>query len=312
MATWTTNDIPTQFGKLAVVTGATGGLGLETALSLAGAGAEVILAGRNETKGRAAEVLIRRRHENAQVRFEIADLASLASVTAFAERMLAAGRPIDILVNNAGVMALPKRETTVDGFEMQLGTNYLSHFALTAHLLPLLTAAKARVVQLSSIAHRGGKIRLGDLQYEQGYKPWPVYSQTKLAMLMFALELDRRSAENGWELTSVAAHPGAASTDLIANGPAMGGGLTTWLGRAAMKLIGHSAAHGALPQLMAATMPGVTGGQYFGPQGWRELKGAPGPGKIAPQALDAEVAAKLWTASEKLTGTTFRQTAQSG
>ncbi|WP_159980522.1 MULTISPECIES: SDR family oxidoreductase [unclassified Novosphingobium] len=306
MATWTTKDIPDQSGKLAIVTGATGGLGLETALELAAAGAEVILVGRNEAKGRAAGALIRSRHEDAQVRFEIADLARLASVTAFAGRMLAAGRPIDILVNNAGVMALPKRETTVDGFEMQLGTNYLSHFALTARLLPLLTAAKARVVQLSSMAHRSGKIRLGDLQYEQGYRPWPVYSQTKLAMLMFALELDRRSAENGWELTSVAAHLGAASTDLIANGPAAGGGLMAWLGGMAINVIGHSAAQGALPQLMAATMPEVTGGQYFGPQGWKELKGPPGPGNIERQALDAEVAAKLWTASERLTGAVFR------
>ena len=138
MATWTTSDIPDQAGKLAVVTGATGGLGLETALGLAGAGAEVILAGRNPTKGRAAETLIRERHPDAKVRFELLDLASLTSVKAFADRMLAAGRPIDILVNNAGVMALRKRETTADGFEMQFGTNYLSHFALTARLLPLL------------------------------------------------------------------------------------------------------------------------------------------------------------------------------
>jgi NAD(P)-dependent dehydrogenase (short-subunit alcohol dehydrogenase family) len=306
MANWTTKDIPEQSGRLAIVTGATGGLGLETALALAGAGAEVILVGRNPNKGRTAQALIRGRHPGALVRFEIADLASLASVEAFAERMLAAGRPIDILVNNAGIMALPRRETTLDGFEMQLGTNYLAHFALTARLLPLLIAAKARVVQLASIAHRRGAIRLGDLQYEQGYKPWPVYSQTKLAMLMFALELDRRSKANGWGLTSVAAHPGAANTDLIANGPAAGnGGLVPWLGRLALGVIGHSAAQGALPQLMAATMPGVTGGAYFGPQGWKELKGPPGPGRIEPQALDAQIAAKLWTASERLTGIAF-------
>jgi NAD(P)-dependent dehydrogenase (short-subunit alcohol dehydrogenase family) len=306
VATWTTNDIPDQSGKLAIVTGATGGLGLETALELAGAGAEVILAGRNPAKGRAAETLIRARYTNADVRFEIVDLASLASVTAFAGRMLAAGRPIDILVNNAGVMALAKRETTVDGFEKQFGTNYLSHFALTAHLLPLLIAAKARVVQLSSIAHRSGQIRLDDLNYRQGYKPWPVYSQTKLAMLMFALELDRRSDAKGWGLTSVAAHPGVASTDLMANGPgAGGGGIMSRIGTLAVKVIGHSAVEGALPQLMAATMPTVSGGQYFGPQGWREMKGAPGPAKIEPQALDPDVAAKLWAASEALTGVVF-------
>lgn len=306
MATWTTKDIPDQTGKLAVVTGATGGLGLETALDLAGAGAEVALVGRNATKGRDAAGLIRGRYPAAKVWFEQVDLADLASVNAFTEEMLAEGRPIDILINNAGVMALPKRQTTLDGFEMQLGTNYLSHFALTALLLPLLTAAKARVVQLSSMAHRGGRIRLDDLNYEQGYRPWPVYQQSKLAMLMFAIELDRRSAVNGWGLTSVAAHPGFARTDLIANGPALEGGLLFRLGTSLLTPVAsHSAAAGALPTLMAATMPGVTGGQYFGPQGWQEMKGPPGPGKIEPQALDAGTAAKLWAASERLTGVTF-------
>ncbi|WP_404710731.1 SDR family oxidoreductase [Sphingomonas sp. MMS24-J13] len=306
MTAWTTRDIPDQSGKLAIVTGATGGLGLETALALAGAGADVILAGRNPAKGRAAEALIRSRHAKANVRFELIDLANLASVAAFAGRMLAASRRIDILVNNAGVMALPKRETTVDGFEMQFGTNYLSHFALTGRLLPLLSVAKARVVQLSSIAHRGGTIRLDDLNYVQGYKPFKVYAQTKLAMLMFALELDRRSGANGWGLTSVAAHPGVASTDLIANGQGAGsGGLVGWISTLAVGVIGQSAAAGALPQLMAATMPGVRGGQYFGPRGWKELKGPPGPGKIEPQALDANVAARLWAASETLTGVAF-------
>jgi NAD(P)-dependent dehydrogenase (short-subunit alcohol dehydrogenase family) len=305
MARWTIKDIPDQSGKLAIVTGATGGLGLETAMELAGAGAEVILAGRNPAKGATAERLIRNRHGNAAVRFEVVDLASLASVSTFADRMLAAGRPIDILVNNAGVMALAKRETTSDGNEMQFGTNYLAHFALTGRLLPLLIAAKARIVQLSSIAHRNGRIRLDDLNYAQGYKPWPVYSQTKLAMLMFALELDRRSGASGWGLTSVAAHPGVATTDLMANGPSAGGGIMAWVSGLGVKLIGQSAAEGALPQLMAATMPEVTGGQYFGPQGWMELKGPPGPGKIEPQALDADVAAKLWAASETLTGVSF-------
>jgi len=306
MTTWTTKDIPDQSGKLAIVTGATGGLGLETALALAGARAEVILAGRNAAKGRAACDVILSRHGGANVRFEMLDLASLASVAAFAERMLSAGRPIDRLVNNAGVMALARREITADGFERQFGTNYLSHFALTARLLPLLIAGNARVVQLSSIAHRSGKIRLDDLNYATGYKPWPVYSQSKLAMLMFAIELDRRSRAHGWGLTSVAAHPGVATTDLMANGPnAGGGGIMAWVSGLAIKAIGHSAAAGARPQLMAATMPGVSGGQYFGPQGWMELKGPPGPARIAPQAQDAAVAAKLWTASEVLTGTAF-------
>ena len=142
------------------------------------------------------------------MRFERLDLADLSSVAAFAEALLAAGRPVDILINNAGVMAVPRRRTTIDGFEMQFGTNYLSHFALTGRLLPLLTAAQARVVQLSSVAHRGGRIQLRDLNYRSGYRPWPVYQQSKLAMLMFALELQRRSDREDWGLTSVAAHPG--------------------------------------------------------------------------------------------------------
>lgn len=306
MARWTIRDIPDQTGKLAIVTGATGGLGLETAIALAGAGAEVILAGRNPAKGRTAVAAIADRHSNARVRFEKLDLASLVSVAEFAEKMLVINRNIDILVNNAGVMAPTRRNTTADGFEMQLGTNYLSHFSLTARLLPLLAAAKARVVQISSNMHRGGTIRFDDLNYVQGYKPWATYSQSKLAMLMFALELDRRSDEKGWGLTSVAAHPGVAATDLTTNGPNVGANpIVGWVTRMAARMLGHSAADGALPQLMAATLPGVKGGQYFGPQGWKEYKGPPGLGKIAPCALDKDVAAKLWAVSEKLTGISF-------
>lgn len=306
MANWTTRDIPDQTGKLAIVTGATGGLGLETALALAGAGAEVILAARNPDKGRDALALILKRHPQAKVRFEMVDLASLASVNAFADRMLAAGRPIHILINNAGVMALPKRQTTVDGHEMQFGTNYLSHFVLTARLLPLLTAAKARVVQLSSIAHKRGAIRLDDLNYETGYKAWPVYSQSKLAMLMFALELQRRSDASGWNLISLAAHPGYAHTDLIANGPGAGAGsLYRWGVSVFERVAGHSAAEGALPTLMAATVPHVAPGGYYGPLGWQDLKGPPGPADVRPQALETDVAHRLWDASERMSGVSF-------
>jgi len=306
MANWTTQDIPEQSGRLAIVTGATGGLGLETALDLAVAGAGVILVGRNATKGAEALTLIRGRMRDANIRFEQVDLADLGSVNTFADRMLAAERPIDILINNAGVMAVPTRQTTADGFEMQFGTNYLSHFALTARLLPLLRAGKARVVQLASIAHKGGRIRLDDLNYETGYKPWPVYQQSKLAMLMFAITLQRRSDAHGWGLTSVAAHPGYAHTDLIANGPGSGAGaLYRWGVGVFERIAGHSAAEGALPTLMAATAPNVTPGGYYGPQGWQDLKGPPGPAAIRPQALDADVADALWAASERLTGVAF-------
>ena len=303
--TWTTNDIPDLSGRLAIITGATGGLGLETSLVLAGKGAEVVLAARNPAKGAEAERLIRSRHANAAVRFELLDLASLASVRAFAERHLATGRPIDILIDNAGVMALPTRQTTVDGFEMQFGTNYLSHFALVGRLLPLLIAAKARVVQLSSVAHRSGHIRLDDLNYQTHYSPWPVYQQSKLAMLMFALELQRRSDANGWGLTSVAAHPGFARTDLIANGHAGKPGLFARGARLLESVLSHSAADGALPILMAASLPDPTPGGYYGPTGFQEMKGPPGVAVIKRQARDADVARRLWTESERLTGVAY-------
>ncbi|WP_194943528.1 MULTISPECIES: SDR family oxidoreductase [Brevundimonas] len=303
--TWTTNDIPDLSGRLAIVTGATGGLGLETALVLAGKGAEVVLAARNPAKGAEAERLIRSRHPDAAVRFELLDLASLASVQAFAERPLATGRPIDILIDNAGVMALPTRQTTVDGFEMQFGTNYLSHFALVGRLLPLLIGAKARLVQLSSVAHRSGHIRLDDLNYQSHYSPWPVYQQSKLAMLMFALELQRRSDAHGWGLTSVAAHPGFARTDLIANGHAGKPGLFARGARLLEAVLSHSAADGALPILMAATLPDPTPGGYYGPTGFQEMKGRPGVAVIKRQARDVDVAKRLWSESERLTGVVY-------
>jgi len=303
--TWTTNDIPDLSGRLAIVTGATGGLGLETAIVLAGKGAEVVMAARNPAKGTEAERLIRSRHPNAAVRFDLLDLASLASVQAFAERHLATGRPIDILIDNAGIMALPTRQTTVDGFEMQFGTNYLSHFALVGRLLPLLIGAKARVVQLSSVAHRSGHIRLDDLNYQTHYRPWPVYQQSKLAMLMFALELQRRSDAHGWGLTSVAAHPGFARTDLIANGHAGKPGLFARGARLLEAVLSHSAADGALPILMAATLPDPTPGGYYGPTGFQEMKGPPGVAVIKRQARDANVARRLWAESERLTGVTY-------
>lgn len=305
MPSWTTLDMSDQTGKLALVTGATGGLGLETALALAGAGADVILAARNPSKGAQALAAIRDRHPGARVRFEPVDLADLGSVRALAERLVWEGRPIDILVNNAGVMDLPTRQTTADRHEMQLGVNYLSHFALTAALLPLLRQARARVVQLSSIAHRNGRIRLDDMNYEAGYRSWPIYEQSKLAMLMFAIELQRRSDAHGWGLTSVAAHPGLARTDLIANGPATRGPVHALAMRLFIGLTAQSAAAGALPTLMAATAPDVSPGGFYGPRGFQELRGPPGIAKAAPQAFDPDVASRLWDASERMTGAAF-------
>ncbi len=302
MKQWSIQDIPPQQGRLAVVTGATGGLGFETALGLATAGAEVILAGRNAEKGRAALDRIRRVVPKANIRFAMLNLASLASVRAFAAAMVAEGRPLHLLVNNAGVMDLPERRLTEDGFELQFGTNHLSHFALTGLLLPLLTAAQApRVVNVSSIAHRGGKIDFTNLQGERQYRPWPAYQQSKLANLLFTFELQRHSDAQGWGLMSNAAHPGVARTDLIANGRGTGG-----LRGLGMKLIGplitHSAAEGALPLLFAATSPDAVAGGYYGPNGFQELKGAVAPARVMPQARDEAVARKLWQISEQLTG----------
>lgn len=202
-------------------------------------------------------------------------------------------------------MALPKQQQTEDGFEMQLGTNYLGHYALTARLLPRLRRARApRVVNLSSLAHRSGRINFGDLQSERSYRPWRAYCQSKLAMLMFSLELQRRSDAAGWGLRSIAAHPGSARTDLISNGP--GANTLQWrVGRLLQPLISQSAAEGALPTLFAATSPAAQPGGYYGPDGFYELKGAPKAARIMPQAKDFASSARLWDVSAALTGVSF-------
>lgn len=297
--------IPSQTGTV-VITGATGGLGYETALALAAAGAEVILTGRSEAKGQAALERIRAAHPAASVRYAHLDLASLASVEAFARELAADHTFIDLLVNNAGVMAVPNRATTADGFEMQMGTNYLGHFALTARLLPLLRRGRApRVVSLSSIAHRmQGAIHFHDLQWERRYQPWPAYAQSKLAMLMFAFELQRRSDAGGWGLMSNAAHPGYARTDLIPNGPGRSG-FTSRLSLLLQPFVSQSAAEGAWPQLFAATSRDARGGAYYGPAGAFELRGPVGEARVAPRARDTAAAARLWEVSESLTGVRF-------
>lgn len=243
MSKWTVADIPSQAGKLAIVTGPTG-LGYEIGLALARAGAEVILAGRNAKTGadsakRAAAA------SGGKVRFEPLDLASLASVRVFADRMLATGRPIDLLINNAGVMMPPRRQLTADGFELQIGTNYLGHFALTGLLLPLLRAGHGRVVSVSSIAAVGARIQFDDFDFAKSYRPTPSYGQSKLAMLLFAFELERQSLAHGWGITSLAAHPGVARTDLIDKGP----GATSLMGILSrlVPAVRQPVAQGALP-----------------------------------------------------------------
>ncbi|MBS0640377.1 MAG: oxidoreductase [Acetobacteraceae bacterium] len=303
---WTLQDAPRLDGKLAIVTGPTSGIGYETALGLAQLGADTVLAGRDAARCAQAMARIRQVVPQATVRVLLLDLASLISVQGFAAAAAAAGQGrVDILVNNAGIMALPKRAVTEDGFERQIGVNYLGHFALTARLKEALCAAPGggRVVNVASVAHRRASLALDDFLSERGYQPRAVYARTKLAMLIFSLELQRRAAAAGWPLRSIAAHPGWSSTEIVRNG----------LGRTAMGLVAdfvftslaQTAREGALPSLYAAAAPQAQGGGYYGPMRWSETRGPVGPSKIYPQALDEAAARDLWALSERLTGVTF-------
>lgn len=303
MANWTASDIPSLTGRNAVVTG-TGGLGFQTALMLAKAGAEVILAGRSFAKGAAAVEQIGLAAPRAKIRFEVLDLASLVSIKAFSNRIAGSMDHLDLLINNAGVMTPPQRKVTVDGFELQLGTNHLGHFALTAHLLELLRKGEAsRVVTVSSIAARQGKLNLKDLQSERDYDPMVAYSQSKLACLMFALDLHRRSQSAGWGIQSIAAHPGVSRTELLPNGA--GASSAAGIARRALWFLFQPAAQGALPTLFAATAPHAVSGAYYGPSRLGETRGYPTLANMPVQALEQINAAKLWKESEWLTGAAF-------
>lgn len=303
MSQWTTKNIPDQHGRLAVVTG-TGGLGYEDALALARAGSDVIIAGRNPAKGAEAVNRVCAENPGASVRFEVLDLANLASIEAFGKRMQAQHQSLDLLINNAAVMTPPNRQITSDGFELQFGTNYLGHFALTAHLLPLLRKGQdPRVINVSSVAARNGTINFDDLQSARNYTPMVAYGQSKLANLMFSFELQRRSDAASWGLTSIAAHPGISRTDLIPNGA--GRQSLSGFVRTRLWFLFQPAAQGALPTLFAATSPDAKGGAYYGPDRLSETRGFPAPAKIPPQANDVEVAARLWQVSERLTKLSF-------
>jgi NAD(P)-dependent dehydrogenase (short-subunit alcohol dehydrogenase family) len=302
---WTLADAPALTGRTAIVTGATGGLGFEVALGLAARGATTILAGRDEGKGARAVAAIRTRHPNAHVRFQSLDLASLAAVAGFAARWTG---PLDILVNNGAVMGLEVRQVTQDGFERQIGVNYLAHFALTGRLLDALNAAPGggRVVNVASLAHRRGALRLDDLQSLTAYRPMAAYRQSKLAMLMFSLELQRRARVHGWALQAFAAHPGWARTNIVANGPGGGApGMKARVIEILFGLVAQSADAGALPILYAATAAEAQPGSYYGPDRLGETRGDPAPSAIYPQAADIAAAARLWTLSEELTGVAF-------
>lgn len=292
---WTAADIPSQAGRVAVVTGATSGLGYHTARELVRAGAEVVLAVRDTRRG---EEVKQRIGAAAVVRL---DLAELASVRAAAEDTRSRWPRIDVLVNNAGVMALPRR-VTADGFELQLATNHLGPFALTG----LLHESVRRVVTVSSTAHRYGRIRFDDLHGDHRYSRWAAYGQTKLANLLFAFELQRRAAAAGLELRSVAAHPGLAATNLQLAGARMEGSrLKERLSVLYSRGLGQSDEMGALPQLYAATMPDLPGGAFVGPDGLLEQRGHPKLVSARRAAHDEAVARRLWEVSEQLTGVRY-------
>lgn len=304
MTKWTAHDIPSQQGRTAIVTG-TGGLGFVDALELARAGADVILAGRNSAKGEQAIAQIRHAIPAARIRFEQLDLADLNSVAEFGARLCDRGTALDLLINNAGVMVPPRRIETIDGFELQFATNYLGHFALTAHLLPLLREGKTpRVVSLSSIAARRGRIDFTNLNAETDYDPMRAYSQSKLACLMFAFELQRRSDADDWGIASIAAHPGIARTDLLHNGP--GSRSVMGVTRSLLWFLFQPVSEGALPTLFAATSPSAKGGHYYGPDRFWETRGHPASADIPAQALDRATATRLWEQSEALADVALR------
>jgi NAD(P)-dependent dehydrogenase (short-subunit alcohol dehydrogenase family) len=301
---WTLDDMPAQDGKRALVTGANSGFGYQTALELARRGATVVMACRDETRGQEAMASLRTEVPGAQLELLRLDLGSLASVRSAAAAQLAAGRPLDLLVNNAGLMTPPTRQETADGFEVQLGTNVLGHFALTALLLPLLERAPAaRVVTLSSVAHRDGKIDFEDLQSQRAYVPMTAYAQSKLADLMMSFELERRLRRSKSSVTSIACHPGVAPTNLLRNvGHPMIAAVRGWV----IAMTTNTVAGGALPTLFAATASQAKGGHYYGPQGLGEVRGQDvGEATVAPQAHDLAVAARLWSVCESLTGISF-------
>lgn len=300
---WTLRDIPDLGGRIAIVTGANSGLGYWTSLHLARHGADVVMACRSMDKGEAARQQILAVEPNARLSVMPLDLADLDSTRRFGERFLALGHPLHLLCNNAG-LAMPPQDKTRQGFELQFGTNFLGHFALTGHLLPALrTTAAARVVHVASIAHRMGRIAFDDLHFERRtYKQMPSYGQSKLANLMFAFELQRRFATAGIDAISVAAHPGYAATNISAANSIGATRFGQWAVQLGDRLLGQPAESGAAPQLFACTSADVRGGEYFGPSGAFELRGRPKRVGSTAAARDEGSAARLWEVAENLTG----------
>ena len=297
MPRWTVDDVPPLTGRYAIVTGANTGLGFETARVLAMKGAEVVLACRNPVKGELARRRIAEQSPAGRASVEVLDLSDLESVAKFARTIAKTRTSIDLLVNNAGVM-VPPLTRTPQGFELQFGTNHLGHFALTAGLLPLLTRTPgARIVVVSSVAQRLGRIDFDDLNWERRtYRAWEAYGQSKLANMLFALELHARLTKAGSSARSLAAHPGWTATELQR---------TDAMSRFFNPFFAMDPADGALPQLRAAVDPAATGGSYWGPTGFFELRGPAGEAAIPDRARDRDVARRLWDVSEQLTGVNF-------
>jgi NAD(P)-dependent dehydrogenase (short-subunit alcohol dehydrogenase family) len=302
--------VPDLAGRRALVTGASDGMGLGIAERLAAAGAEVIMPVRNPRKGEAAIARIRQSVPAAKVSLRSLDLSSLDSVAALGDTLREEGHPIHILVNNAGVMTPPDRQITADGFELQFGTNHLGHFALVAHLLPLLQAGRARVTSQISIAARRGDVNWDDLNWERSYHGQRAYSQSKIAFGLFGLELDRRSRAEGWGITSNLSHPGVAPTNLLAARPELDRNEDT----PAVRLIRALSARGILmgtvetaklPALMAATDPAAKGGVLYGPRGFGQLGGPPAEQRLYPPLRSTDEATRIWGISERLTETAF-------
>jgi NAD(P)-dependent dehydrogenase (short-subunit alcohol dehydrogenase family) len=302
MSKWTAEDIPDLTGRTFVITGANSGLGLESSRMLAARGAHVVMTARDQLKGEAAAARVRQDVPGASLELRILDLADLESVHAFARGLHDDAVPVDVLINNAGVMMSPQR-STAQGFEMQFGTNHLGHFALTGLLLDLLAVRDdPRVVTVSSTFHKQGKIDFDDLMQRERYSPTGAYAQSKLANLLFGLELQRRLSAAGSPVRSLMAHPGYSNTNLQFAGP------TGWrkaLMYVANPLFAQKPAIGALAQVRAAVAPDVAGGQYYGSAARFESRGLPELVRPSRAAQDPQVAARLWEESEKLTGVVY-------
>jgi NAD(P)-dependent dehydrogenase (short-subunit alcohol dehydrogenase family) len=304
---WSERDIPDQSGRVALVTGANSGIGWEAARALAERGASVVLACRTRSKAEDAKDRILEGAPNATVDLVDLDLSDLASVRKAATRVTGEYERIDLLINNAGVMAVPNQRTA-DGFEMQFGTNHLGHFAFTGLVVPCMTPVEgSRVVNVSSNAHKFGKIDFNDLNWEQKYSPWRAYGQSKLANLLFTYELQRRFEAAGVPTIAVACHPGGSRTNL-GNAPAGITGRLMEMTRPVINLFMQPADMGALPTLRAAVDPAVTGGEYYGPDGFAEQRGHPERVESNARSKDAVVASRLWSVSEELTGVQFEIT----